>query len=117
MFFLNSAYAQDVPPGVEGSLLHSVMGNPIILIVVFFAIFYFLMIRPQQKRQKQINETLNALKAGDRIMTTSGIYGTIDSVINEQTFMLTIASGVKIQIARVAVASKLDTNNTMTEKK
>ncbi len=120
MLFSSLAYAQEAAPAVaEPSRMQSILGNPMILIVVFFVILYFLMIRPQQKRQKQLNETLNALKAGDRVMTTSGIYGTIDSIVDGQTFMLTIASGVKIQIARAAVASRLDANPmpTMSEKK
>ena len=115
MFFVESAYAQ----GVEGSktFLQQFAGNPLILIVVFFVILYFLMIRPQQKRQKKLNETINALKAGDRVMMTCGIYGTIDSVIDAQAFVLTIASGVKIQIARAAIASKVDQTPTMSDKR
>jgi len=115
MFFSNLAYAQDV----GGINPQAIFGNPIVLIIVFIGIFYFLMIRPQQKRQKKLNETLNSLKAGDRVMTTSGIYGTIDSVVDGQNFILTIASGVKIQIVRAAIASKVDTNPMpiMSEKK
>ena len=113
MLFSNLAYAQ----GLEGFNPQMIFGNPIILIVVFIGIFYFLMIRPQQKRQKKLNETLNALKAGDRVVTTSGIYGTIDSVLDGQNFMLTIANGVKIQIMRAAIASKVDTTPTMSERK
>lgn len=119
MFFSNLAYAQEAGEMAERGGLQMIFGNPMILIVLFFVILYFLMIRPQQKRQKQLNETLNSLKAGDRVMTTAGIYGTIDSVLDGQTFMLTIANGVKIQIARAAVASKLDVNTmpTMSEKR
>ena len=115
MFFVDTAYAQDV--GEFG--VQTLFGNPMVLIIVFFVILYFLMIRPQQKRQKKLNETINALKSGDSVMLTCGIYGTIDSVIDPQTFMLTIASGVKVKIMRGAIAGKVDQNPmpTMSDKR
>ena len=127
MFFFNSAYAEEfvesvteLPQGAVQDVAEKASGwqqyiqNPMFLIIIFFAILYFIMIRPQQKRQKKLNETINALKAGDRVMMTCGIYGTIDSVIDPQTFVLTIANGVKVQIARAAIASKTDQSSAST---
>lgn len=71
--------------------------------VLVFGVFYVLMIRPQQKRQRQLQETISGLKAGDRIVTTGGIIGTITAVRDTSFF---IRSGEKsiLEIARSAVA-------------
>ena len=74
---------------------------PILAIVV---IFYFLVILPTRKRQKKIDEMIANLKSGDRVITTGGIYGTIDR-IKETTLTLKVADQVKIEIAKNAVAA------------
>jgi preprotein translocase subunit YajC len=66
-------------------------------------IFYFLLIRPQQKRQKQHQQLMANLKTGDRIVTSSGIHGLIANV-KETTFLLKVADNVKIEIDKSAVA-------------
>jgi preprotein translocase subunit YajC len=90
--------------GGFGALLISLW--PMILI---FGIFYFLLIRPQQKRQRlvqtQRDQMLTALKAGDKIVTTGGIYGTIVTVREkEDTVLLRIAQSVSIEIQRGSIA-------------
>lgn len=96
------------------SLAHAAGGasgaqNPIasfLPLILIFIIFYFLMIRPQQKKQKKHQAMLNALTVGDEIITGGGIYGKIDKIIDQNIYLVEIASGVKIQISRNAVASK-----------
>ena len=66
-------------------------------------IFYFLLIRPQQKRQKQHQQLMSNLKTGDRVVTSSGIHGLISNV-KETTFLLKVADNVKIEIDKSAVA-------------
>jgi preprotein translocase subunit YajC len=81
--------------------------NPIaafIPLILIFGIFYFLLIRPQQKRQKKQAEMINALKVGDEIVTTGGIYGKIERVIDTNTFIVEIADGVKIKMSKGGVA-------------
>lgn len=73
---------------------------PFILIMV---IFYFLMILPAQRKQKKVNEMLGNLKTGDKVVTNSGIYGTIVGLDND-TIQLRIAEQVKIKISRNSVA-------------
>jgi preprotein translocase subunit YajC len=73
---------------------------PLILIMV---IFYFLMILPAQRRQKKANEMLKALKTGDKVITNSGIYGTIVGM-EDDSVQLRIAEQVKIKLARNAIA-------------
>jgi preprotein translocase subunit YajC len=72
-------------------------------IFLIFAVFYFLLIVPQRKRQKELQETISNLKAGDRIVTTGGIIGTITSV-RETSLLLRSADKSIIEVARSAVA-------------
>jgi len=75
--------------------------------IIVFAIFYFLVIRPQQKKQRQAqqerDEMLNSLKVGDKVVTTGGIYGTI-AAARENTVTLRIAEKVSIEILRSAIS-------------
>ena len=73
---------------------------PMVLII---AVFYMLLIRPQQKRQKQLQETISQLKAGDRVVTTGGVIGTITTV-RDTSFLIRSAEKSIIEIARSAVA-------------
>lgn len=70
----------------------------------FFAIMYFLMIRPQQKQAKQRQALLSSLRVRDRIITTGGIYGKITKV-KDNSVMLQIADKVEIEVAKSGVAS------------
>ncbi len=81
----------------------SLLGNPIWLLVFFMAIFYFLMIRPAQTRQKKVTDMLKNLKNGDKVITNGGIYGTIVGLEND-SIQLRIAEQVKIKVARNAIA-------------
>jgi preprotein translocase subunit YajC len=69
-----------------------------------FVIFYFLLIRPQQKRQKEHQQLLTNLKTGDKVITTSGIHGLIANV-KDTTFLVKIADNVKIEVDKNAIAS------------
>jgi len=80
----------------------SVLGNPIFLIIPMFALLYFMMIMPQQRRQKKIAAMLQDLKNGDKVITNGGIYGTIVGLEGD-TVQLRIAEQVKIKIARHAI--------------
>ena len=73
---------------------------PIILII---GVFYFLLIRPQQKRQRHLQETIANLKSGDRIVTTGGIIGVITAV-RDTSFLIRTAEKSILEIARSAVA-------------
>ena len=74
----------------------------IIMLVAMFAIFYFLLIRPQQKRAKQHKELVSALSAGDQVITAGGLHGKIASV-EETTVTVEVATGVKIKMNRSAI--------------
>ncbi|CAN5382890.1 hypothetical protein BH23ACI1_BH23ACI1_02200 [soil metagenome] len=70
--------------------------------VMILAIFYFLILMPMKRRQKKIQEFQGALKVGDRIVTTSGIYGQITR-IGDKSLQLQIADKVRIEVARAAI--------------
>lgn len=74
----------------------------IIMLVLMFAIFYFLLIRPQQKRAKQHKELVNNLKPGDQVVTAGGIHGKI-AAVEDTTMTLEVATGVKMKMNRSAV--------------
>jgi preprotein translocase subunit YajC len=86
--------------------LGSALGSPLIMMVVVMGIFYVMLILPQQKQRKKLQEMLGALKAGDKVITNGGIYGTING-FDGDTVILKIAdtgsSAVKIRIARSAI--------------
>ena len=71
-------------------------------IALVFAIFYFIILMPTKRRQKKLEEFLNGLKVGDRIVTTGGLYGSVTKV-NEKSVQLQIANNVKVEVARHAV--------------
>jgi preprotein translocase subunit YajC len=79
--------------------------SPLVQLIPFalvLAIFYFIILLPMKKRQKKVQEFLSALKVGDRVITTGGIYGSITK-INEQSLQLQIAQNVRIEVARHAI--------------
>jgi preprotein translocase subunit YajC len=78
-------------------------GGMLVLMVPFLAIMYFLIYLPQQRQRKKMREMHAALKNGDKVVTTAGIYGTINGLDGE-TVILKIADNVKIRIARAAIA-------------
>jgi preprotein translocase subunit YajC len=81
----------------------SLLSNPLTMMVVVMAIFYVMLILPQQRQRKKTQAMLAALKSGDKVITNSGIYGTINGIDGE-TVILRIADQVKIRIARSAIA-------------
>ncbi|MDQ3169639.1 MAG: preprotein translocase subunit YajC [Acidobacteriota bacterium] len=86
-----------MPSQQGGSLLVQFLPFAMIL-----AIFYLMVLMPMRKRQKKVQEFQAALKAGDRVVTTGGIYGQITKV-TDQVVQLQIAPNVRIEIAKVAI--------------
>ena len=77
----------------------------IIFLVVIFAGMYFLMIRPRQKQQKEHEEVMKELRAGDKVIIAGGIYGQIES-LGEDTAILNIESGATMKVARSSILGK-----------
>ncbi len=97
------AYAQ-TSPGVGGAAGGFSMLVPLLLM---FAVFYFLLIRPQQKKQRKHQDMLKTLKVGDRVVTSGGIFGTIvDGGPN--SIKLEIADKVRVEVGRGYIAGKVE---------
>ena len=76
----------------------------LLMIVALFAIMYFFMIRPQQKRQKEIQNFRNSLNVGEAVVTAGGIYGVVKQIDeNDNTLMVEVANGVRIKVDRNSV--------------
>ncbi len=83
----------------------------IIMMVAIFAIMYFFMIRPQNKKQKEIQKFRNSIVPGTDVVTAGGIYGKVKEVNElDNTLMVEIASGVKIKIAKNSVYASVPTD-------
>jgi len=80
-----------------------ILGNPLTMMVIVMGIFYVMLILPQQRQRKKVQAMLQALKSGDKVITSGGIYGTVNG-IDGDTIILKIADQVKIRIARSAIA-------------
>jgi len=90
--------------GEEGDFTTSIW--PIIIFLVFlFGMMYFVMIRPQRKRQQEHQQMVGELRKGDKVITAGGIYGQIETVSDENV-VLKIESGATIRVARSSVAGK-----------
>lgn len=100
--FVSPAYAQGAA-AEGGNLLMSVL--PFILI---FVIFYFLLIRPQQKKMKQHREMIQSLERGDRIVTSGGIVGQIIKVTSDSEVEVEIAQGTRVQVMRQTITEVLE---------
>jgi preprotein translocase subunit YajC len=94
------AYAASAPPGGAGGPAAFV--QPLILFGAMFAIFYFIVLRPQQRQKAERERMLTALKKGDKVVTNSGMHGTVVT-LGEHTVTLRVADQVKIEFDRGAI--------------
>ena len=105
MEHLSSAFAvilaQAAPAQQQGT---GGIWSSFLIMIPIFAIMYFLMIRPQQKKQKEHEEMLSRVKAGDRIMTQGGLFGTVVRV-GDNKVTIEIAERVQVEFAQGAIAS------------
>ena len=76
-------------------------------LVLIFVVYYFLLIRPQQKKQKDHRTMLEALRRGDRVVTGGGILGTVSKVTSPEEVEVDIASGVRVKVLRSTITSVL----------
>lgn len=96
---ISIAHAQTA--GAQGGSMMS-----LIMMVAIFAIFYFLMIRPQQKKQKELKAMIGALQKGDEVLTAGGILGRIKT-LDEQYIEIEVASGISMKMQRNSVINVL----------
>ena len=99
--FASGCVPQEVPAEGEGGFDWTI----IIFLVLMFALVYFLVIRPQRKRQKEHEELMTDLRKGDKVITSGGLYGQIES-LSEDSIVLKVESGTTIRVARGSVTLK-----------
>ena len=99
---ISPAFAQGAGGAGGADMLTSFL--PLIMI---FVVFYFLLIRPQQKKQKEHKAMLAAVRRGDKIVTAGGLIGTVAKVIGDDELSVEIAEGVKVKVARGMVSTVL----------
>ncbi len=105
MSFISSAFAQTAPAASGGGgIMSSLTG--MLPLVLMFGVLYFVMIRPQMKRQKEQRAMIDALAKGDEVATTGGLLGRITK-LGEGTIGVEIANGVEVQLQRSAVTQVL----------
>lgn len=97
--FISTAYAQTGAVDGGGGMLVQLL--PLVLI---FVVFYFLIIRPQQKKVREHKAMVESLRRGDRVVTTGGIIGTVTKVTNDREIGLEIADGVRVRALRAMIA-------------
>ena len=76
-------------------------------LILIFVIFYFFLIRPQQKRVKEHRAMVNGLKRGDEVITSGGIIGTVDRVMEDDRIEVLISNDIKVQIIKSTITSLL----------
>ena len=103
--FISSAFAQTAPAAAAGSDLQSTLMSmlPLVLMIV---VLYFVMIRPQMKKQKEAKAMIDAIAKGDEVVTVGGMLGKVTK-INENSLSVEVANGVEVQIQRNAVVQVL----------
>lgn len=93
------------PSGQGGDAGQSLIST-MLMFALIIGIFYFMILRPQQKRAKERQKLLEALKKGDKVITSSGMFGTIAG-LDEKTALVQVADNIKIKFERTAIASVL----------
>jgi preprotein translocase subunit YajC len=101
LFFPDVAWAMAPTPGGGAGGASQLMPT-LVMFGAMFAIFYFLMIRPQQKQKQERERMLSAIKRGDKVVTTSGMFGTVTN-LSEKTVTLRVADQVKLEFERGAI--------------
>ena len=102
MFFIGQAAAEGGAAQQSGGWI------TYLPMFAFVGILYFLLIRPQQKRAKQHQALVSAVKKGDKVVTNSGIIATVSKVVNDQEVVLEIADGVFCKFVKSTIATVLD---------
>ncbi|HQY20843.1 MAG TPA: preprotein translocase subunit YajC [Ignavibacteria bacterium] len=110
MNILKPILMQQAPGGIE-SILSSIV--PFLLIIF---IFYFLILRPQQKRQKERAKLLESIKKGDKIITAGGMHGLVEG-LDDKTLLVKITDNVKVKMERSAVTTIVGVTDLEPEKK
>lgn len=100
--FINDAFAQTAGTATAGSTM-----SMVVQLVLIFLVFYLILIRPQQKKIREHEAMLNAIKKGDKIITGGGVLGVVEKA-NDETLDVRIANGIVVTVYRATVRQMAD---------
>lgn len=109
--FISVAHAQAAAPAAATVPAHApydTVQPQILMFILIFAVFYFFLIRPQQKKLDNHRAVLKTLKKGDKIVTGGGIHGVVVNLDGDDVVTVEIASGINVKIERSTIASVVD---------
>ena len=98
---ISPAYAQAAAGGGESGLV------TLLPLVLIFVVFYFLLIRPQQKKVKQHKAMVGAVRRGDKVVTAGGLFATVTKVVDETELQVELAEGVRVRVVRGTISEVL----------
>lgn len=98
LYIAITTLAESAPPSA------SPFGGPLPLMVLMIVMFYFLLIRPQQRQRKELAARISALQTGDKVVTTAGMHGIVHN-IKETTVVVKVAEGTMIEFDKPAIAT------------
>lgn len=98
--FISPAFAQDAGGGESGLI-------SLLPLVLIFVVFYFLLIRPQQKKMKAHRAVVQGLRRGDRVVTAGGLIGTVSKVVSDTELQVEVADGVRVRVVRSTIQDVL----------
>ena len=120
---ISQALAQDTPPppvttsetvsvpgaadpSLQAPSTQSILMQNVGMIVLLVVMFYVLLIRPQQKRFKEHKEMIDALKVGDKVVTSGGLIGTLDKIVDKDEVVVDLGNGIKVSAVRSTITIK-----------
>ena len=86
-------------------------GSGFFLLIIAFGFLYFVLVRPQKRRQVAAKQLLSALKTGDRVVTAGGIYGTVTELVDDDDVLVEIAPDLRVRVARRAIGAIIPPND------
>ena len=102
MIHLLNTLAQAAPTGDQGP--GSILGSPLVMMGLMIVMFYFLLIRPQQRQRKEQAARIASLEKGDKVITTAGLHGIVHNV-KEKTVLVKVAEATSLEFDKAAIAS------------
>lgn len=105
--FISSAFAQDA---AQAAVAQSPLGQ-FLPLILFGAVLYFFLIRPQQKRMRDHQAMIGALRRGDRVVTAGGIIGVVTRIEDDKQLVVEIADGVQVKVVRSTIGEVLTKSN------
>lgn len=112
LFGISVAFAEEAAAAADAAAEGEMVANPVVALlttmlpmILIFVVFWFMLIRPQRKKDKQVKEMLNNLKAGDRVCTIGGIYGTIVGIKDDTVTLSVGRDNLSMVIARWGIRS------------